>query len=40
MRMDCFVITNAFLFDFLVDMEGIIVLEIVRGIKKDASSSK
>lgn len=36
MRMDYFTITNAFLFDFLMNMEDIVVLEIIRGIQKDA----
>lgn len=35
MRMDCFIITNAFLFDFLMDVEDM-VLDIIGGIEKDA----
>ena len=34
MRMDCFIITNAFLFDFLMDVEDV-VLDIIGGIEKD-----
>lgn len=30
MRMDCFIITNAFLFDFLMDMEDVVVLEMLE----------
>lgn len=31
MRMDCFIITNAFLFDFLMDLEDV-VLDIIGEI--------
>ena len=31
MRMDCFIITNAFVFDFLMDLEDV-VLDIIGEI--------